>query len=257
MTECETYLFDTHCHLDRYPRDIGIGEVIARAEEAGVKGFFVPGVTGFPARIVELAEFPQIIMGWGVHPLYAENFFENCCDEIAAALKKSVCCAIGECGFDRRAPVKFAKQFAAFQWQINLACETGMPLIVHLVGHYETAWQMLQKASLKKVRFVLHSFAGSSEIAKRFLDIGAYISFSGSVFQKNPEVLKQLVEMVPEDRLLFETDSPDQRPFFWPGKINEPASLKEIAMRLAEIRQISLNELCNLVNQNCAKFFNY
>lgn len=256
MTECETYLFDSHCHLDRYPRDIEIGDIVARAEEAGIKGFFVPGVTGFPARIVELAKFPQIIIGWGVHPMYAENFQQNCCEEIAAALKKSACCAIGECGFDRRAPVKFSTQFAAFQWQIDLACETGMPLIVHLVGHYDTAVQMLQK-TLGKTRIVIHSFAGSCEVARRFLELDAYISFSGSVFLKNPEVMRELVQMIPENRLLFETDSPDQRPVFWPGKLNEPASLKEIAIRLAEIRGLGFNEFCNLVNQNCANFFNY
>ncbi len=254
MTGSEVYLFDSHCHLDRYPRDIKIGNVIARAAEVGVKSFFVPGVTGFPARIVELAEHSQILLGWGVHPLYSENFQESCCEEIAVALKKSICRAIGECGFDRRAPVKFEKQYAAFLWQINIAIETGKPLIVHLVGHYDTAFTLLQKAQ-GKVKFVLHSFAGSCEIARRFLDLGACVSFSGSVLHKDHDVLQRLVKMVPLDRLLVETDSPDQRPVFWPGSLNEPASLKEIARQLAGLRNMSEEDFCQQVCRNSAEFF--
>lgn len=242
-------LFDSHCHLDRFPRHVAIGDIVERAAAAGVHRFFVPGVTGFPARIVELAGFSQIMIGWGVHPLYAESFNENCCDEIAAALKKSICRAIGECGFDRRAPVNFTRQEAAFQWQIDLALETGMPLIVHLVGHFERALAMLKQAG-PELKFVIHSFAGSYEVAQRFLEIGAWISFSGSVLQKNHDLLQRLVRLVPDDKILVETDSPDQAPEFWKGSLNEPASLREIATRLAGIRGVAPAALCELSNKN-------
>ncbi|GAB4270879.1 MAG: YchF/TatD family DNA exonuclease [Candidatus Rifleibacteriota bacterium] len=254
MNKVELEIFDSHCHLDRFPRNVKIDDLIKRGIQAGVKAFFVPGITGFPSRIVELAEFPQIITGWGVHPVYAENFQENCCEEIAAALKKSVCKAIGECGLDRRAPVNIEKQIAAFQWHIDLAREAEMPLVVHLVGHYDKALEMLKKAGtgLKKV---IHSFAGSCEIAEKFLEIGAYISFSGSVLQKNEEVLQRLVNLVPIDRIMVETDSPDQRPFFWRGHFNEPASLSGIVERLAEIRSLDLKTFCYIASVNSRNFF--
>lgn len=254
MIGSEAFLFDSHCHLDRFPRDVQIGDLIARANEAGVANFFVPGVTGFPARIVELAEFSQIILGWGVHPLYAENFQENCCDEIASALKKSICRAIGECGFDRRAPVKFSRQYAAFNWQIEMARETGKPLVVHLVGHYDIAFNLLKNVK-NHVKFVLHSFSGSCETAERFLGLDGYISLSGSVLHKSQEMLEKLLSIVPDDRLLIETDSPDQKPFFWAGAINEPASLKEIAKRLADLKKVDFTEFCMQIERNSMKFF--
>jgi TatD DNase family protein len=228
--------------------------LIERAETTGVKYFFVPGVTGFPARIGELAEFPQIITGWGVHPGYTEDFHENCCEEMAIALKASVCRAIGECGLDRRFRVKFEKQLAAFQWQIDLARESGLPLVLHLVGHYDVALKMLKQAG-PKLKFVLHSFCGSYEVASQFLELDAYISFSGSIFKKNHDDIDRILNLVPENRLLIETDSPDQKPDFCPGKLNEPINLPEIARRLAAVRGISFEELCSVTLKNCRILF--
>jgi TatD DNase family protein len=167
MTGSEIQLFDSHCHLDRFPRNVKIADLVTSAENAGVKKFFVPGVTGFPARIFELSKFSQILTGWGVHPFYADSFEENCCEEIAQALRKSVCCGIGECGLDRRVPVNIEVQRKTFQWQIDLAIQSKLPLIVHLVGHYDTALKMLGEKSDQLV-FVMHSYAGSYEIAARF-----------------------------------------------------------------------------------------
>ncbi|MGM0598998.1 MAG: TatD family hydrolase [Candidatus Rifleibacteriota bacterium] len=247
-------LFDSHCHLDRFPGEEKIGGLISAAEDAGIENFLVPGVTGFPARIVELAEFSQVTIGWGVHPVFSENFYENCCDEIAQALKKSFCKVIGECGLDRRAPVKFDKQVAAFQWQIDLARDTGKPLIIHLVGHYEKALAMLKEAA-SDLTIVMHSFAASPELAERFLELGAYISFSGSIFRKNADTVKRLVNLVPNNRLLIETDSPDQKPAFWPGKLNEPACLEEIAARIAEYKTISVEKLSQITYKNAHELF--
>lgn len=247
-------LFDSHCHLDRFPAEEKIGEIILAAENAGITNFLVPGVTGFPARIVELAEFSQVTIGWGVHPMFSENFYENCCDEMAQALKKSVCKVIGECGLDRRAPVKFDKQVAAFQWQIDLAKDTGKPLIIHLVGHYEKALKMLKEAG-SDFPIVMHSFAASAELAERFLELGAFISFSGSIFRKKDEAVKRLVNLVPNKRLLLETDSPDQKPAFWPGKYNEPACLEEIAQRIADYKSISVEKLSQITYKNAHELF--
>lgn len=247
-------IFDSHCHLDRFPKGVKISDLLARAAESGIKSFFVPGVTGFPSKIVELAEHPQIVTGWGVHPVYAENFHENCCEEIASALKKSIVRAIGECGLDRRAPVKFEKQLAAFQWQIDLAKEAEMPLIVHLVGHFDVALKML-KAAGPSLKVVIHSFSGSYELADRFLELGAHISFSGSVLGKDPEVLAKLVNLVPADKLMVETDSPDQKPSFWRGALNEPASLREIVSELSDARGIEFEDFCRIVNTNGYNFF--
>ncbi len=142
----------------------------------------------------------------------------------------------------------------AFQWQIDLAKEADLPLIVHLVGHYELAERMLRAAG-SGLRFVMHSFAGSYEVADRFLELGAHISFSGSVLRKKTEVLERLVNLVPQNRLLCETDSPDQRPDFWRQEHNEPVALRQIGQCFADIRHTSLEELSHKMYNNCNLLF--
>jgi TatD DNase family protein len=122
------------------------------------------------------------------------------------------------------------------------------------VGHYELAESMLRAAG-PGLRIVMHSFAGSYEVAAKFLELGAHISFSGSVLRKKPEVLERLVNLIPQDRLLCETDSPDQRPDFWRQKHNEPAALYQIGEYLADIRHTSLEELSHKMYNNCNLLF--
>lgn len=218
---------DYHTHLDLIDDDLD--KIIERARKAGVNGFIVPGVCGFPNKLDELIKYPEIGICWGIYPKYAET--DGIFERELVSLKSSDIdvVAIGECGLDKRFP-DIEKQTALFKKQIDLANQLNKPLIVHLVGHFQLAYELL-KTNLPKAGFTMHSWSGSVEMCAEFVKLGANISLSAGAL-KNPEKLKKLLTVIPQEKLFFETDSPDQKPSFWPAPQNEPAALPDIVHSL-------------------------
>ena len=173
---------DYHTHLDLIDDDLD--KIIERARKAGVNGFIVPGVCGFPNKLDELIKYPEIGICWGIYPKYAET--DGIFERELVSLKRSDIdvVAIGECGLDKRFP-DIEKQTALFKKQIDLANQLNKPLIVHLVGHFQLAYELL-KTNLPKAGFTMHSWSGSVEMCAEFVKLGANISLSAGAL-KNPE----------------------------------------------------------------------
>lgn len=225
-------MIDFHTHLDLI--NDNLGSVIDRAKTAGVEGFIVPGVCGFPQKIDIIKKYKEIKVCWGIFPKYAEEegIFETAKHELMES--DTPVFAIGECGLDKRFG-NLEKQTELFQKQIDLAVELQLPLVIHLVGYYGRAYEILYGAGIKN-GFILHSWTGSAQMAKEFVKIGGKISLSAGIL-RNPKKIRELFEAVPEESILYETDSPDQKPGFWQGDFNEPAVLPEIIKRISANRK--------------------
>ncbi len=220
-------MIDNHAHLDLMKDSLE--NVISRAKNAGVAEFIVPGICGFPKKLDELIKYNEIKFCWGIYPKYAEieNIFEKELEKLNNSFVKII--AVGECGLDKRFG-NIEKQIQLFQKQINLAINLDLPLIIHLVGHWQKAFDLLKKSKIKS-GFVLHSWSGSIEMAKEFVKLGGTISLSAGAL-KSQEKLARIFKEIPNDKIIFETDCPDQKPDFISAEENEPANLPIIIEKI-------------------------
>lgn len=216
-------MIDNHVHLDLI--NDSISSIIERAKRVGVTEFIVPGVCGFPKRLEELQRYSEIKICWGIYPQYAEveGIFEK--ELVNLNASQTDLYAIGECGLDKRFP-NLEKQISLFKKQLILASQINKPVIIHLVGCYQKAFEILKDFD-PRPDFILHSWSGSAQMAKEFIKLGGKISLSASIL-KNPKKLKEILDSIPSDKILFETDSPDQKPDFVYAEQNEPANLPRI-----------------------------
>ena len=249
---------DTHCHLndERYEN---IDEIVARMRENGVTKAICAGYDAASSlRAQKLAErYGEVYFTAGIHPdaeqtATAENL--KIIEELCAHEK---CAAVGEIGLDYHyAPFDKEGQKRAFSAQVELAARLALPFCVHARDCTADMLEFLSahKEFLKN-GFVMHCFSGSAETAERLVELGAYISFAGTLTFKNARTLPQAAAAVPEDRLLTETDSPYLSPHPFRGETNEPARVKYVAEKLAEIRGRSAASLAGIVADNAERIF--
>ena len=216
-------MIDNHVHIDLI--NDSISSIIERAKRVGVTEFIVPGICGFPKRLEELQRHSEIKICWGIYPQYAED--EGIIEKELVNLKTSQTdiYAIGECGLDKRFH-NLDRQIELFKKQIDIALQMKKPLIIHLVGYYQKALGLLKDFN-SRPDFILHSWSGSAQMAKEFVKLGGKISLSGGIL-KSPKKLKELFDTIPSEKIIFETDSPDQKPDFIETEQNEPANLPRI-----------------------------
>lgn len=243
--------FDTHCHLDRLPTGVSPETAAFLARTAGVERIVVPGVVGLPEMAKQLSEIDGVSIAWGMHPDFIDGGTSRVNTSKPWDNSGFIPVAIGECGLDRRSRHSLKDQEIFFVWQLELAKQNNLPVIVHLVGHYQRAYELL--AANGSVA-IMHSWSGSPEMAKRFVAAGAFISISGGHLRQ-PEKLVRLLAAVPLSSLLLETDAPDMAPPFWRGKYNEPAALPQIGAAVAEKAGISVEKLCEVLYNNSVSLF--
>ena len=249
-------LVDTHCHLDDHGFDADRQEVISRAQASGVAHIITVG-TGLKSSEAALAlarSHPFIYAAVGLHPHEAKDFDEKIRERLfeMAADEKTV--AIGETGLDyhyMHSPKE--AQAHAFRAQVEIARQTGLPVIIHSREAGDGALKILEQAG--GVAGVLHCFSGDSKMAQAAVEMGLYISFAGQVTFRKADLLRQVASDVPDDRLLMETDAPYLAPVPFRGKRNEPAYLAETARVLAQIRGISPEDLARITSLNASKLF--
>lgn len=254
-------------------RDIKIE--LLRAKEAGVTTIINVGTSIDASRkSIEIAEGTDLVNVYatcGIHaqegPKDIKKYGPNFIDElkkVAQSSKKVV--GIGECGMDYflektdQGPATSEDQKKAqrelFEAQIKLAKELDLPLIVHCRNAWDDTFALLFPffgRSTKKG--VFHSWTGNWEQAKKALDLGFYISFSGIVTFKNAGQISQVAKMVPEDRILVETDSPFLSPVPLRGKTNEPKNVRITAQFLADLRNLPFDRISDITGDNAKKLF--
>lgn len=254
---------DSHAHIDGPEFDADRAEVIQRALDAGVSAILNVG-TGDPhsgalERAVELAENnPAIYAAVGTHPHDARLFDERAEERIwKLATGSSRVIAWGEIGLDfhyDNSPRE--AQIDVFQWQLRLARELSLPVIIHTrEAETETAEILKSHWADSKLPGIMHCFSGSADLAEKAIEMGFSISFSGIVTFKKAEELRTVAKQVPLDRLLIETDCPYLSPIPFRGKRNEPAHVVEVARCLAELHGLDLEEIASITSNNFTRMF--
>jgi len=254
---------DSHAHIDGSEFDTDRQQVIDRAVAAGVTTILNVG-TGDPhsqdfERAIELSkQYEFIHTAIGTHPHDARHY-----DDLAEAKTKRLLTenermiAWGEIGLDfhyDNSPRDV--QMDVFARQLRGATELDLPVIIHTrEAETETIDILKRDYHEAKRRGVFHCFSGSMELAKAALDLGFYISFSGTVTFKKAEELREVARVVPTDRLLIETDCPFLAPIPYRGRRNEPAHVVEVARCLAQVLGLHLNEIAQTTSHNFSECF--
>ena len=251
-------LFDTHTHLnvDAFADDAAAA--ITRAHEAGVGRF---AVVGFDAdtikKSLELsAKYPEIysIIGW--HPTAAATYTAAVEDSLMALLEEKKVVAMGEMGLDYHwdtAPHDV--QAKVFRRQIAIAKELELPISIHMRDAIEDTYRILKEEDVRDIGGIMHSFSGNVDYMKKFLDLGMHISISGVVTFKKATELHEVAKVVPIEKLLVETDAPYLAPVPFRGKRNEPAYVRYVAEKIAELREQTFGEIALQTTKNANKLF--
>ena len=254
------YLIDTHAHLDFSELYYRIKEVLENAKKNNVKRIIsISTNLNKIDKIIDLSDKnEEIFFTVGIHPnevLKDEN--NSNYDLIKNISKKVKCVGIGECGLDYHYGKDSVKgQKLSFITQINVARDTGLPLIIHSRDADEDMIDIL-KSEFKNGPFqaILHCFSSGKELALCGLDLGFYISFSGIVTFNSAKEIQEIAMLVPNDKILVETDSPYLSPTPLRGLINEPKNCYLIAKFLSDIRKSDFNDFISQLYINSNKIF--
>jgi TatD DNase family protein len=260
MTEAtKLALVDSHCHIDMPQFDADRDAVVERAREAGVETMLLVG--GFDEergqeRALRVADELGFPASAGIHPHEARLATDAIYDELRGLAREKRIVAIGEIGLDfhyDHSPRPVQRQ--VLRQQIRLARDVGLPVIVHTREADDETASLLEEEGADEVGGVIHCFTGGTELARRALALGLYISFSGIVAFPRADTIQEVARTVPRDRLLVETDAPFLAPPPHRGKRNEPAFVVEVARRVAALRSVSPEEVGTAAGENFGRLF--
>lgn len=250
--------FDTHCHLDDEQFDGIRPEVVRRAVAAGVTRMVAVGTTVAASRkCTELArQYDPILAAVGIQPNYCGEASPADWESIVALSAEHGVVALGETGLDRywdHTPLDVQRDY--FDRHLRLSQSVDLPFIVHMRDCEEDILVMLREARSRGVlRGVMHSFTGTEATAQECLELGLYLSFAGMVTYKNAAGLRSVAAIVPDDRILIETDAPYLSPHPMRGqRPNEPALVAYTAACLAEVRGVSTELFAEQTTMNACR----
>jgi TatD DNase family protein len=252
-------LIDSHCHLNYKGLIEDQDAVIARARAAGVSGMLNISTRECEwAAIIATAErAPDIWASVGIHPHEADSHAHVDTAKLMDAAAHPKVVAIGETGLDYYYDHSDrAQQRAGFRVHIEAARQTGLPVIVHTRdAEADTADILREEMAKSPFRGVIHCFTASADFARIALDLGFYISLSGIVTFKNAKDLQDIAAIIPEERLLVETDAPFLAPIPHRGKTGEPAFVADTARKVADLRGVDVETLGAQTSANFFRLF--
>ena len=252
-------LVDSHCHLEYKGLVEDQAAVLSRARDAGVGAFLnISTKQSEWEQVVATAHRePDVFASVGVHPHEADSHKDLAREALFTATQDARVIAIGETGLDYFYEYSDREvQAKLFRMHIDVARETGLPVIIHTRDAEEDTFEILAD-EMGKGAFpaLIHCFTASAEFGRKVLDLGLTISLSGIVTFKNAKALQAIASEVPEDRLLVETDSPFLAPVPHRGKSCEPAFVADTARFVAELRGTSFQALAKKTTENFTKLF--
>ena len=255
-------LTDTHCHLDFRSFDKDRDQVLARAEEHGVRRILNPGVNLESSwKALELAGRSRpVYAAVGIHPNEHVQLGREPLRELRALAGEHAVVAIGEIGLDYyRKTTPASDQQRRFRVQLDLAAELGLPVIIHCRDAHADALTIIrewQESGGAKVNAgVFHSFSGKEAHAKAALELGFYVGVTGPVTFPAADALRKIILHVPENRLLIETDAPFLAPQPRRGKRNEPAYVRWVVEKIAAVREETIDAIARATTENANRLF--
>jgi TatD DNase family protein len=254
------FLIDSHCHLDRLdltPYDNKLVNALTYANEVGVGHMLCVSINmeNFNAVNNIAKEYDFISASVGVHPNETDGHDPSADELIALADDKDIV-AIGETGLDYfRSEGDLSWQQDRFRRHITASKETKKPLIIHMRDATEDTLRILKEEKADEIGGVMHCFVEDWEVAQKALDLNFVISFSGIVTFKNAQALQLVAKNVPQDKILIETDSPYLAPVPYRGKSNQPAYVVQVAEKIAELRDIDVEDVADITTKNYFNLF--
>lgn len=254
-------LTDSHCHLDKIdlaPFNYDFSAMIQAAQDFDVSQFLCVCIDTehFQDVLYPAQNYPNIYCSVGVHPTHKNSHAPTEEELIELAQHKEVI-AIGETGLDyfRCDDEDMSWQHDLFRTHIRAAIKLQKPLIIHTRSAKEDTLRILEEEHAERVGGVMHCFAEDWETAKKAMDLGFYISFSGIVSFNSAKELQDVAKKVPADKYLIETDSPWLAPVPKRGKPNQPAYVKYVAEKMADLRGCSYAQIAKESSDNFNSLF--
>ncbi|WDI31053.1 TatD family hydrolase [Hyphococcus flavus] len=252
-------LVDSHVnlHSEKYSDDIA--EVIKRARDAGVRTLLtISDQLSSTEAIKEIADAdPDIWRSVGVHPHHAKDYSELSSEKLIGLASDSKVIGIGECGLDFY--YEYSERYVqadVFKAHIAAARETQLPLIIH-TRDADKETQTLIEQEHREGAFtpLLHCYTGGQALANAVLELGGYISFSGIITFKNADDVRAIAKTTPLDRVIIETDCPYLAPAPMRGRRNEPAYVVNVAEKLAELKELPIEDIQKVTSDNFFRLF--
>jgi TatD DNase family protein len=251
-------LIDTHSHIYAEDFNHDIDEVMQRAYDNDVKKIILPNIdSGSIKRLLDLSDsYPHLCYPlMGLHPTSVSEDYKEELKAVEYWLEKRKFYGIGEIGIDLYWEQKFIKeQQQAFRYQIKLAKSANLPIVIHVRNSFDEVHAIVKEEQDGNLKGIFHCFNGTREAAQKVTDLGFYLGIGGVVTFKNSK-LDQVIKSVDVKNLVLETDSPYLTPAPKRGRRNESAYLAFIAQKIAEIYDISVEEVAEITSANARQLF--
>lgn len=255
-------LFDSHCHIDDKCYDKDLDHVFDRAANEGVHAMMIVGIDRRTSlKAIDIAGTRErVVTSVGIHPHDAKNCTQTLLDDLVTLARNNDCIkAWGETGldFNRMFSPADVQEQCLFK-QLEIAGALDLPLIFHERDSNGRFYDLVKTHGPVERKGVVHCFSGTKEEMFKYLDLGYYIGITGIVtIKKRGKYLRSLVPMIPEDRILIETDAPYLTPAPQKNKIrrNEPAFVKSVLLKLAEIKEMDPEELSQIIFDNTNRLY--
>src|SRR5690349_8601121 len=253
---------DTHAHLNHPDSLKNVDDVLARAVESGVEKIIIPATTYRSSlEIIELVQkHDMLYAAVGIHPTELNDFEDSHLEKLEDLTKENKVVAIGELGLDYYwEPYDKELQQRVLRAQFQIAKRTSLPVIIHNRKSSEDLMRIVEdEYDNGALTGQFHSFSGTEEMAKRCVEMGFYISFTGNITYKPNEgtlIAYNIVKDTDINKLLIETDTPYLPPVPYRGKQNEPSYLKHTALKLADLKGISVEEFGKVTSENAKRLY--
>ncbi len=251
-------MIDSHCHLYYEPFINDIKGTINECKKNNINKLLTIGVDiETSKKNIEIAKkYNEIYCTIGIHPNSTSFAKEENLLELELLIDSSnKIIGIGETGLDYYRDFNKNLQFFYFEKQIEIAKKKNLPLIIHTREAEDDTYSIIKKYSDNNIKFIIHCFSGSREFARKCIELGCYISFSGNITFKNAVNIREICKEINIDRILIETDSPYLAPHPNRGKTNHPSNVRYVCKEIAKIKNIDNDDVSRITTHNFNELF--
>ncbi|MCW9012427.1 MAG: TatD family hydrolase [Gammaproteobacteria bacterium] len=249
-------IVDSHCHLDFEDFDDDRDQVLASAKSIGIEHIVVPAISSatWPRLKKVCDHYLECHAAYGLHPYYIDKHCHSDLDKLDQWIKREQPVAVGECGLDFfLKDLDKNKQQEFFEAQLDIANENQLPVVIHSRKATEQVILCLKK--YPSLTGMIHSYSGSLEQARQLIDMGFYISFGGAITYDRASKLHSIAAKLPLEKLLVETDAPDQPGLKHHGQRNQPYYIFDVIETLARLRNDTVENISHITSSNAIALF--